>query len=59
MAKAFLKKAFLDKVIREGIVDTRNYRYVCKGNIIKRLPIKYLDTTTAIDSWETVGIHIR
>lgn len=49
---ANLKKAFLDRVIREGIVDTRNYRYVYKGNIIKRLPIKYLDTTAAIDNWE-------
>ena len=56
---ANLKKAFLNRVIREGIVDTRNYRYVCNGNIIKRLPIKYLNTTAAIDNWETVIIYIR
>lgn len=56
---ANLKKAFLNRVIREGIVDTRNYRYVYKGNIIKRLPIKYLDTTISIDNWETVVIYIR
>ena len=53
---------FIKKVIDEGIVDTRNYRYVAKTAYtateayiqIKRLPIKDLDTTAAIDGWETV-----
>lgn len=49
-----MKKEFIEKVIREGIVDTKDYRYICKGNTIKRLPIASLDTTTAIDGWETV-----
>jgi len=51
-----MKKEFENRVIQELLVDTKRYRYVYDGmkNEIKRLPIKYLDTTSAIDGWETV-----
>ena len=45
---------FKQRVIQYGIVDTRKYRYVLRENAIYRLPIAYLDTTTAIDGWELV-----
>lgn len=55
---------FYDRVIREQIVDTKKYRYIakeCHGVDeqwieIQRLPIESLDTTAAIDGWETVKI---
>lgn len=51
---------FENRIIREGIVDTRKYRYVCNDysdrREIKRLPIEDLDTTAAIDGWETVKV---
>ena len=53
-----MKKSFIEKVIRENIVDTRSYRYhaVCLPDRleIRRLPIASLDTTDAINGWETV-----
>lgn len=53
-----MKKSFIEKVIRENIVDTRSYRYhaVCLPDRleIRRLPIVSLDTTDAINGWETV-----
>lgn len=57
-----MTKTFINRVLKERIVDTRNYRYVVKEcyNIdeaweeIRRLPIEDLDTTAAIDGWETV-----
>lgn len=53
-----MTKAFLDRIKREGIVDTTKYRYVIDGNTgdIKRIPISYLSTTKALDndSWEIV-----
>jgi len=51
-----MKKEFENRVIQEFIVDTKRYRYMHDEmtNEIKRLPIKYLDTTSAIDGWETV-----
>lgn len=53
-----MTKEFLNKVKREGIVDTKNYRYVHIGygykELIKRLPIDWLDTTLAIDGWEII-----
>ena len=53
---------FLFSVLRNGTCDTRNYRYITKeitGNTwqwieIWRLPIRDLDTTAALDGWETV-----
>ena len=57
-----MTKAFIDRVLKERIVDTRNYRYIVAEcyNVdeawgeIRRLPINDLDTTAAIDAWETV-----
>ena len=57
-----MKKEFVEKVKREGIVDTKSYRYrtaICNGARtqklqILRLPIEGLDTTAAIDGWEVV-----
>lgn len=55
-----MKKEFVKKVMRELIVDTRKYRYICADfcdrSEIRRLPIEYLDTTAALDGWETVQI---
>ena len=58
-----LTKAFIERVRAERIVDTRQYRYVVKEcyNVdeqwleIRRLPLEALDTTEAIDGWETVA----
>ena len=57
-----MTKKFVEKVIREQIVDTRAYRYtykVCDGATeqwfeIRRLPLDKLDTTAALTEWETV-----
>jgi len=53
-----MKKDFIEKVLHERIVDTKQYRYVAKvkdgKQYINRLPVADLDTTTAIDGWETV-----
>lgn len=57
-----MTRKFIEKVIREGMVDTRLYRYICRVRYtaenrilqIKRLPLTSLDTTEAIDGWETV-----
>jgi len=53
-----MKKEFIEKVLRERIVDTKQYRYVAKvkdgKQYINRLPVADLDTTAAIDGWETV-----
>lgn len=63
---------FQQRVLTEGIVDTRNYRYIVRGDhttgqygeitdawqTIYRLPISDLDTTAAIDGWVKVAeIH--
>lgn len=51
---------FIEKVINNGIVDTRKYRYVCKRNFvaqwIERIELKYLDTMAAYryDAWEVI-----
>ena len=47
-------KSFIERVIREGVVDTRKYRYVTSGSIgeiIKRAPIDQIEYP---DAWETV-----
>jgi hypothetical protein len=57
-----MKKEFIEKVLRELIVDTKQYRYIRKDCSdaaeqwleIRRLPLTGLDTTAAIDGWETV-----
>lgn len=59
-----MTKDFINRVIREGIVDTKNFRYIRKdmNNAteqwmeIRRLPLSALDTTAAIDGWETVQV---
>lgn len=55
-----MTKAFVEKIKREKVVDTRKYRYILEENVdktpcIKRLPKIDLDTTAAIDGWETVA----
>lgn len=57
-----MKKEFIAKVIREGIVDTKTYRYTAhlvngadeQYTEIRRLPLADLDTTAALDPWEVV-----
>ena len=55
-----MKKDFIEKVIRNGSVDTRNYRYIAKEFPdrleVQRLPLSSLDTTEAINGWETVHV---
>lgn len=55
-----MKKIFENKVIRNGIVDTKKYRYILRttlsGDLIERIPIEYLDTTMAINGWEIVKV---
>lgn len=51
---------FIEKVIRDGIVDTANYRYAYRVDktraVVERLPIKKLDTTAALEPWEVVEV---
>ena len=53
-----MKNEFIEKVIKYGSIDTKKYRYraleLPDRLIIKRIPLEYLDTTAAIDGWETV-----
>ena len=55
-----MTKAFIERVKREGIVDTRKYRYVGgydnDGYSIMRIDIDYLDRTAALDTnnWKEV-----
>ena len=57
-----MKQSLINRTIRERIVDTTKYRYVAKDMCddkeawleIWRLPLDLLDTTGAIDGWETV-----
>lgn len=62
-----ISKAFAEKVIAYGILDTRKYRYItgesaCDRLVISRIRIDYLDTTEALHSksdyhpngWETI-----
>ena len=50
----------INRIIREVVVDTDNYRYVYEtdnhGARIKRLPIDKLYTTEARDGWEVVKV---
>lgn len=53
-----------ERVLRGETVDDGNYRYVLKACYnhekqwaeIRRLPLEWLDTTAAIDGWETVEV---
>ena len=53
-----MTKEFEAKVMKEEVVDTKNYRYVYEEladkAIIKRIAIAALDTTEAINGWEVV-----
>ena len=55
-----MKKEFIEKIIRHGSVDTEKYRYVAREYPdrleVQRLPLAYLDTTAALDGWETVQV---
>ena len=53
-----MKKEFIERVIRERVVDTRKYRYVCHFGwthaSIRRMERRVLGTTAAYDRWEVV-----
>ena len=55
-----MTKMLREKVLHNGTVDTKAYRYrfvECGDHgEIRRIPIDYLDTTAAIDGWETVEV---
>ena len=55
-----MNKEFIEKVIRLGSVDTDKYRYVAREYPdrleVQRLPLSALDTTAALDGWETVEV---
>lgn len=59
-----MTKQFQEKVLRERIVDTDKYRYIAVDQHdarkqwceIRRLPKEQLDTTAALESWETVAV---
>lgn len=57
-----MTKNFIARVLKEMSVDTNKYRYIVMPcyNVdeqwceIRRLPLVDLDTTAAIDGWETI-----
>ena len=57
-----MTQEFIDRIMRERIVDTRNYRYIVTEQHdaerqwaeIKRLPLDKLDTTAALTDWVSV-----
>lgn len=55
-----MNKNFISRVMREGIVDTKIYRYRLvedpSGYFIQRLPLSALNTTAALDGWEIVHV---
>lgn len=55
-----MKKEFIEKIIRYGSVDTEKYRYVAREYPdrleVQRLPLADLDTTAALNGWETVQV---
>ena len=47
-----MRKSFISKILEEGSVDTRKYRYILYSDyIIKRVPI---DQVEYPDAWEVV-----
>ncbi len=59
-----MKKELRTRIINEGTVDTKNYRYrivecsdlESQWHEIVRIKLEYLDTTAAVDAWETVEV---
>lgn len=55
-----LTQNIIDNVTRYGSYDTAKYRYIYKEfpdrAEIRKLPLSQLDTTAAIDGWETVMV---
>ncbi len=59
-----MKKDIRDRVLNGEIVDTKTHRYMLKpcGNHekqwaeIRRLPLRSLDTTAALNGWEVVEV---
>ena len=55
-----MTKMFREKVLQNGTVDTKTYRYrfvECGGHgEIRRVRVEYLGTTAALDGWETVEV---
>lgn len=51
-----MKKQFIEKVIRYGMVDTKAYRYRYDSNDGKvyRIDLDKLGTVNAIDGWKEV-----
>ena len=55
-----MKKSFLQKLIEERIIDTKNYRYILDTDcrlerpLVKRIELDKLETTAAINSWEII-----
>ena len=57
-----MTQAFIDRLMKERIVDTAKYRYIvteehdatAQWAEIRRLPLDKLDTTAANTDWETV-----
>lgn len=53
-----ITKKFIEKVLHDRIVDTKQYRYRVNESTgyIERIPIEYLDTTKALEEWGQVEI---
>lgn len=53
-----MKESFVNRIIKNGIVDTHDYRYVYyvyeEYGVIKRIKLSMLDTTAALeeDNWQ-------
>ncbi len=59
--KVTMTKEFETRIKKERIIDTKIYRYVYECDfdkaVIKRLPIRELDTTAALTDWEIVKTY--
>ena len=55
-----MTREFKARLMCNGSIDTKKYRYIYRVYAdraeIRRLPIEYLDTTAAIDGWETIEV---
>ena len=59
---SILNDEFKARLMQERTIDTKDYRYIVTEEYdnekqwaeIKRLPLSDLDTTKAIDGWETI-----
>lgn len=55
-----MKKSFMNRLMKELVVDTKNYRYSYEYSakhgryIVKRLAIEKLDTLAAYTDWEVI-----